>query len=36
MGRDPRDLDHTPEIFGLVADLLIVLGTIVALGIFRC
>jgi len=36
MGGDPRDLDHSPEIFGFVAELLIVLCTFVLLGIFRC
>jgi hypothetical protein len=36
MVRDDRKLDHSPEILGFVADLLIILGTIFTLGIFRC
>jgi peptidoglycan-associated lipoprotein len=34
MSRDPHQLDHTPEILGFVADVLIVLGAVVALGLF--
>lgn len=33
--RDP-ELDRSPELFGFIAELLIVVGTIFALGIFRC
>jgi len=36
VAREPDDLDRSPEVLGFVADLLIVLGTLVVLGIFRC
>jgi hypothetical protein len=32
----PPGLDRSPEVFGVIADILVVLGTILALGIFRC
>ncbi len=33
---EPRQLDRTPEVLGVVADLLIIVASILALGVFRC
>lgn len=37
MEREPfPELDRSPEVFGFIADILVVVGTIFALGIFGC